>query len=226
MLDEHHRHRSAQSADALAELAHLVRAETPGGLVEQQQARLADERACERHALLHRVGERGRQAGRDVLASQVRQRRERALAQRALVAIGSRQAQEGARDTRAAEALRADHHVLEHGQAWKQTHALQRARNAKPGEPVRTDLRQLPTVPLERPRLRLHEAADDVEQRRLAGAVGADDTQDFATGKLEGDRVKRSDAAKAHRQRTCGKRSIPGNDRIASHALEATTNPA
>ncbi len=122
-------------------------AETPSGLVEQQQARLADERARERHALLHRVGERRRQAGGDVLAFQVRQRRERALAQGALVAIGSRQAQQGARDTGAAEALRADHNVLEHGQSWKQPHALQRARDAKPGEPVRTDLRQRLTAP-------------------------------------------------------------------------------
>jgi hypothetical protein len=79
------------------------------------------------------------------------------------------------------------------------------------------DPREHPAVPFERPRLCLDEAADDVEQRRLAGAVGADDAEDLAAGKLEGDSVKRCNATKAHRQRTRGECAIRGSDPIVSH---------
>ena len=88
----------------------------PGRLVEQQQPRLADECARERDALLHRVGERLRQPAATSSQPSSASVAERALAQRALVAIGARQAEQRAHHAGAAEALGADHHVLEHGQ--------------------------------------------------------------------------------------------------------------
>ena len=43
-----------------------------------------------------------------------------------------------------------------------------------------------------------HEAADDVEQRRLAGAVGADHADHLAGRDREGDVVERGEPAEAH----------------------------
>src|SRR5258708_39394624 len=44
------------------------------------------------------------------------------------------------------------------------------------------------------------EAAQTIEERRLAGAVGTDEAADLTGGDLEGDVVQRDDAAEANRQ--------------------------
>ncbi len=73
-----------------------------------------------------------------------------------------------------------DHHVLERGQIWKQPDVLKRARDPKPGDAMR--LQPGEAVFLEKclARLRARVTGDDVDQRCLAGAVGADEAEDRA----------------------------------------------
>ena len=79
---------------------HLVSPEAAGRLVEQQQLGLGDERAGERHALLHRIGERRRQPR--ATSSQPSSREHRSARARAAPARRdrARQPQQRARDAR------------------------------------------------------------------------------------------------------------------------------
>jgi hypothetical protein len=65
--------------------------------------------------------------------------------------------------------------------------------------------------PAQRPLVGAREAADDVEQGRLAGAVGSDDPQDLALLDVQADGVEGRQAAEADR---------------GAVDLEATTTPA
>ena len=186
----------------LAELAQLVRVEPACRLVEQQQLGLADQRARQRHALLHRVGQRRRQPVGDVLAAELRAD---AAARRSRSARSSRSERGSPSSALAtparAKALGADHHVLEHAQAGEQPHPLQRARDpdAGAGGSVRTRRASAPAT-RSCPTCGSHEPADDVEQRRLARAVGADHAEHLARLDVQRDAVERGDPAEAHRQ--------------------------
>ena len=199
VVDQHHRDRAAQGPDRVRQRRQLLAVQAAGGLVEEQQVGLAGQRPGERDSLLHGIGQLpGLRLGH-VDAADPLQRRQRALAQRALVAVGPRARQHRADDAGAAEALGSHHHVLADGQAGEEADALQRPGDPQRGQPVGADpVKRLP-APAHRARRRLDEAADDVEQRRLAGAVGADDAEHLALRDLERDAVQRGDAAKRHR---------------------------
>ena len=59
---------------------------------------------------------------------------------------------------------------------------------------------QRPAVEHDRPRVRIIETRDAIEERRLAGAVRADQAADRAAGDLERDVVERGHAAEPDRQ--------------------------
>ena len=77
--------------------------------------------------------------------------------------------------------------------------ALERPRDAAPGQLVRPQPRQRPAAEADRPGLRADEAAQHVQQRRLAGAVGADDPGHLPPRGRERDVVQRREAAEPHR---------------------------
>ena len=195
----------------------------PAGSSSSSSSRLADERAGERDALLHRVGKRRRQP---------RRRRPRSRAPASVPSARSRSARSSRSergrpssalsDPRPAEALRADHHVLEHRQPGEQPDALQRARDAEsrragwcaPSRASGPAIQASPTVGA-------HKPADHVEQGRLAGAVGTDDAEHLARRDLDRDVVERGDAAEADRQLTRGKRGTPIRGHLSSdHACK------
>jgi hypothetical protein len=122
------------------------------------------------------------------------------LLERPLVAVGAWEPEHPAEHLCAAEALGADEHVLEHGQAPEQTHPLERPRDAELRELVRTHARDRLTTPGESSGVGRHEPTDDVEQRRLARAVGADDAEHLASLDLQRDLLQGDDAAEPHRQ--------------------------
>ena len=101
-------------------------------------------------------------------------------------------------DPGARRALGADHDVLDRGQAREQPDALQRARDAQAGQVVRVDAGEGRPAPAHRAARGPHEAADHVEQRGLAGPVGADHADDLAACHVERDVVERGEAAEAH----------------------------
>src|SRR5207249_2579364 len=91
--------------------------------------------------------------------------------------------------------VHADHHVLQRGEIGKQADVLERARDPEPGDAMRRQARQM--VPLEKclARLGAHVTRDDVDQRGLAGAVGADEAENRALVDFERHAVDGLDAA-------------------------------
>src|SRR5207302_11350632 len=83
------------------------------------------------------------------------------------------------------------------GQVGEQTDILERARNACGGDLVRLQAGQVAPVEHERARLGRVKSRQDVEQRGLAGAVGADQAENFAGADGKRDFRKRLHAAKA-----------------------------
>jgi hypothetical protein len=77
----------------------------------------------------------------------------------------------------------------------EQAEPLQGARDAEAGELVRPDPAQRPALPGDLPGVRSDEAADDVEQRGLAGAVGPDEAEHLAVADVERHGVEGLEAA-------------------------------
>ena len=96
---------------------------------------------------------------------------------------------------RTAERVRADHDVLRDGERREQREVLERARDAELGDAVRGHREQVLAREGDAPRRRLVEAAEAVEQRRLAGAVGPDERADLALLDLERQVGEREDPA-------------------------------
>src|SRR5262245_55794899 len=75
---------------------------------------------------------------------------------------------------------RSAHDVLQRRHATERAHHLPRPRYAGATDALGPHLRDLVAVEDDAPGVRVHVAADAVEQRRLAGPVGADETDDLA----------------------------------------------
>jgi hypothetical protein len=212
VLDQQDAHPGRDGADQLAELVHLVLGQPGGGLVEEEQVGLGDEGAGEGDALLHRVREAARVAVGVALGIQLDQGPLRALAQQPVVLVGVGQGEDGGHETRLRVPVRTDHHVLEHGQPGEQADALQRARDAELAELARPEPAQLLVTPGDAAGRRADEAARHVEQRRLAGAVRADEAVHLTGLHRERDVTQRGhapegDADPAHLE-PCGGRSF------------------
>ena len=93
--------------------------------------------------------------------------------------------------------LERDLHRLAHGELGEQRRGLERAAEAEAGPPRRAGRRHVVAEQFDRARAR-HEPADRVHQRRLAGAVGADQPDDLAAADPQAGVVDRDDAAEAH----------------------------
>ena len=97
-------------------------------------------------------------------------------------------------------AVAADEQVAQHARVVEQLDVLERARDAHAGDLVRRHAGDVAILVEQAPRGRLVEPRDHVEDRRLAGAVGADDGEDLALADLEIDVVDRLEAAEVERE--------------------------
>ena len=97
-----------------------------------------------------------------------------------------------------ADADAAELDVLEHGQARKEAHRLERARETAPGESVRAQAGDVVAVHQNRPGGRLLESGERVDKCGLARAVRADQAQDLALLQDEVDPVDRVDASEVN----------------------------
>ena len=158
----------------------LALGQAAGGLVEQQELRLGGERPRQRDPLAHAVGQLAgpgvRHAGRPhpvkCLAC--------LLPQPALVPAGAGQPEQRRPESGRGPAVRADHDVLDGGQPLEQAHALQCPGDAQPGQPVRAQVAVVAAVDEHLALIGPDEAAQDVQQRRLACPVRPDDADDLA----------------------------------------------
>jgi len=94
-------------------------------------------------------------------------------------------------------AMCADEDVLEHRHPREEHHVLERARDSEPDDPVRAHTEQIATVEVDPALVGRIQARDDVEERRLAGAVRPDQPGDLLLLERERDVVERQDAAEA-----------------------------
>ena len=92
---------------------------------------------------------------------------------------------------RAPDAERRDLDVLAHGQLAERAAVLERAREPGAPAPVRAPAGDVALVELDRAGGREVEAGDQVDERRLAGAVRADQADDLVPVQLERDVVER-----------------------------------
>ncbi len=85
--------------------------------------------------------------------------------------------------------MHADHDVLARGHVVEEANVLERAADAPLGDRVRRLARHVLAAELDLPGGRLVDAGEHVEERRLAGAVRADQAGDRAFGDREVDVV-------------------------------------
>ena len=89
----------------------------------------------------------------------------------------------------------ADADVVHHREVRKQRHVLEGAADADLGDPVRRPRQDARAFHQDVAGRRLIEPREAVEERGLAGAVGADQSEDLALVHVKGHAVERDDAA-------------------------------
>ena len=163
--------------DEAAELLDLLVVQPAGGLVEQQQLRLRHERPRELDPLQRAEREPRHGPRRDLPEADVVER----LARLGLDVAAAR--------------VRADEDVLEHRHRPEELDVLERARDPAPDDLVHGRLQERLAGELDLALVRRVEPGDDVEGRRLAGAVRPDQADDLTLGDVEGDAVEGDDPA-------------------------------
>src|SRR5581483_315241 len=89
--------------------------------------------------------------------------------------------------------------VLEHGHRGEELDVLERARDAEPDDAARRRVQEGAPVEDDVAGVEPVQPRDDVEGRRLAGPVRADQTEDRVLLRLDRDVVERHDSAKPQR---------------------------
>ena len=184
LLVRDHDERQAVRAELVEQREHRVgvgRVEVAGRLVAQQQAVVGHQRAGDGHALLLATGQLGGPEAGAVLHAHALERRHRALgaalARRAAVDLGQ-------------------HHVVEHGAVGQQVEGLEDEPDglrAQHGALVVVELAHVDAVDEVGARRLAVEAAEDVQQGRLARARHPDDGQRLAVPDGQVDVAQRVD---------------------------------
>ena len=95
--------------------------------------------------------------------------------------------------------LRAERDVVEHRQRKAQPGALKRPRQPVVGQALRAGGGDIDAVEPDAASTGGIDTANDVQERGLAGSVGADQAQHFAVPDVDVECVERQQAAEAHR---------------------------
>ena len=176
--DQHADAARLQEADDALDLDHGDRVDAGEWLVQQDEARLRRQRARDLHTppLAARQGERRRIA--QVIHPQVLQQRRQPL-----LDLGARQG------LAVAVALQFEHgaHVLLDIQLAEDRRLLRQVGQAQARAPVDRHVRHGPAVDRDLAGVGAHQPDDHVERSGLAGAVGAEQADDFALGDLQRD---------------------------------------
>ena len=153
--------------------------------IEQEHFRLQRERPSELDALLQAIGERAGGKLAQVLELEELEQVLDLLAVRDLFLLRQAPVHERGEDARAHAHVPAEHEVVEHAHALEERDVLEGARNPALGNAARRQVGDVLALERDAPAVGPVEAADHVEQRRLAGAVGPDDREDLAPADLE-----------------------------------------
>src|ERR1043166_1081611 len=194
-----------QDRDALRADRFDERAE-PGGLggihprrrlVQREELGRGREGACHLQAALVSVGQASRRiVGTGADADELEQL-QRAPLGVALLAQGRAVSQDRADDAGPGARVPADHHVLERRKVGEQADVLEGARDAGDRHLMGRQPAQRLVVEREAPAVGRVDPGEHVEERGLAGAVGADQAEDFPGRDLERHFAQRLHAAEA-----------------------------
>jgi hypothetical protein len=186
-----------QPDDERGEFLDVLVAEATGRLVEQQQPRLGGQRPGQRDPLAQRIRQHRRVGGGVLGDLELGQQGHRLVPEPALLAVAGRQAEQCRGEAGLHGVGGPGDHVLQHGHAGEQADPLQGPGDAELVELVRLGPHLL-AVEGHGSRVRLDEAADDVEQGGLARAVRPDHADDAAGRHLQRDVLECDEAAEAH----------------------------
>ena len=182
--------RRLQLEDRADQFLRLGVGQPAADLVEQQQRRPGRQRAGELEALAVEQPERlGGPVGDRDHAAQL-ERSDGAV-------IGLVAAEVGA-------VCGGDEHVLERRHAAERFWHLMRAHQSEPAALCRRTRRHVGAVEFDLARIRLKRAGEHAEQRRLAGAVGADDADRLVLAHRQADVVEHHKRSEALVDRACG----------------------
>ena len=188
----------ADVANPGTDVVGLLYVQAGRGLVEQQQLGRNRQRPPQFHHLAHPVGKAAHGAFPDhVEAEEVDDLLDPA-ARLDLGAVERRQAQDLVPQIGGHMDVAPDQDVLQHIGVVEQFNILEGARNAQPGNLVGHDTGDVAAFKMDAAGGRVIDAADQVEDGRLAGAIGPDDGEDAALLDFERHAVYRADSAKVH----------------------------
>src|SRR5712671_1427016 len=200
VLDQQHRHTArAHGLDKLPECEGLRHVHARSGLVERQQLRLGCKRPRDFQTALVAV----RQAARGVVGAiaypDIVQQLRGARFDAPFLPQRRRPAQDGADHARLRAAVPADHHVLEGRKVGEQADVLEGARNSRPRDLIGPQPADVASIEQKKSLVRRVDSGEQIEQRRLAGAVRTDEAVDLGARDRKGNAVERVDAAEALR---------------------------
>ena len=181
----------ADALQQLAQLGGLLRVEAGGRLVQQQQARLRGQRACQLHPSLQAVGQAAGGLVRALGQTHALQQRQRLLTRLRLLPARRGQGQQRGPEAVAHAAVSAHQHVVQHRQLSEQAQVLEGAAHAQLAHRVRRQRGHVDTGKADLPAAGCDDAAEHVDHGRLARAIGADQRVDVAALQGEGHILRR-----------------------------------
>jgi hypothetical protein len=182
-------------------------------LVEQQERRVGGQRPDDLDHALLAAGQIAHELVLERLDAHQRQKLAGAVHRLRLGAMRLGQAEHQAEEAAADLGMKDDQHVFQHRHLAEQAAVLEGPAHAARRDLVRRHAVDALALEADLAGGRAHVAGDDVEQRRLAGAVRPDQRPDFARVGVEGHAGQRLEPGEMHRQVTdleqCAHASFP-----------------
>src|SRR6478735_1869314 len=203
------------------ETLHFARAQSGGRLVQHQQLGPCNQCAGNFDESLLCEAQLDGPLEERALDAQEAQRLDHALLRLLLGGVAAREAQQRTQRVRANMVVQADQHVFQHRELRNELHRLERATHAETRALERRLPRDVVTGKVDASGAEAGEAGDRVEERRLAGAIGADDTVDdaFRNGdvdRIHGDQASEFDADAVRPQQRRHRFSLDAASRAAA----------
>src|SRR5688572_12545666 len=198
VLDQEHRDTAASDGgDQLSERDALGRVHPCGGFVQGEQPGLGGKRSRDLETALVAVGQAARRGVGARTDADIVEELERAPFYGALLFQGRAVAQDRSDHTAPGAHVAPDHHVFERRKVGEQADVLERARNPGCGDAVGREPGDVSAGEGKPSVVRRVDTGEDVEERGLSRAIGADEAEHLARRDAEGNLLQRLHAAEA-----------------------------
>ena len=211
--------RGGNVPDHRHEMIRLSRAEASHRLVHEEKLRTCGKRTREHQELAIEHWEGARR--RIVLAGEAHGRKRFIR-----VGFGLLAGREAGEAPVVTPEIGGDPHIVAQAQGVETGVELEGARDAGVADGLRRQARDVTPREGHRPAGRGVEAGDDVEQRRLAGPIGAANAQDLALGHLEGEIVDRRQRTEMLGNPAAGQQCRTGGGHVSSSRIRPSSRAA